>query len=89
MASKVFVFFNCDAEKNPSSMNIFYNNLTFKDTSISRRRLFQKINFERKEGRIQIAAENLAKVEEIIMKGNPVDASQFITYGAVKELTCL
>ena len=89
MASKIFVFFNCDAEKNPSSMNIFYNNITFKDTPISRRRLYQKINFERNAGRVQFPDENLPKIEEAVMKGNPVDATQFITYGAVKELICL
>ena len=89
MANTVFVFFNCDAEKNPSSMNIFYNNVTFKDTLISRRRLFQKIKAEKKAGRIQIAEENLSKIEEIITKGNPVDASNFITYGAVKAFQCL
>ncbi len=89
MASKIFVFFNCNAEKDPSTMNIFYNNVTFKDTPISRRRLFQKINSERIAGRVQITDENLSKIEEIIMKGNPVDATNLITYGAVKELKCL
>ena len=88
MASRVFVFFNCDAEKSQSSMNIFYNDATYKDTPISRRRLFRKIEAERKSGRIQIAEENLAKIEQAVMKGNPSDASQFITYGAVKELKC-
>lgn len=89
MAGKVFVFFNCDADKNPSTMNIFYNDVTFKDTPISRRRLFNKINAEKKSGRIQIAEENLPKIEETIMKGDPVDAGKFITYGAIKAFKCL
>lgn len=89
MASSVFVFFNCDADKNESTMNIFYNNVAFKDTSISRRRLFNKIKDEHNAGRIQIAAENLSKVEEIIMTGNPEDAGKFITYGTIKAFKCL
>ena len=89
MASKIFVFFNCNAEKSESTMNIFYNNLTFKDTLISRRRLLQKIKAECNAGRIKIAEENFAKIEEIVTKGNPVDASQFITYGAIRELKCV
>lgn len=89
MASKIFVFFNCNAEKNESTMNIFYNNVTFKDTMISRRRLFNKIKSEYKAGRIQVAEENFQKIEDAIMKGNPDDASKFITYGAVKTFKCL
>ena len=89
MASKIFVFFNCDENKAESSMNIFYNNVTYKDTTISRNRLLNKIIAENKAGRVQIAEENLKKVEEIIMKGNPVDAGKFIKYGAVKSFDCV
>ncbi len=89
MASKIFVFFNCDENKNESSMNIFYNNVTYKDTTISRKRLLNKINAEHKAGRVQIAEENFSKVEEIIMKGNPVDAGNFIKYGAIKSFDCV
>lgn len=89
MASKVFVFFNCDAEKNETSMNIFYNDVTFKDTVISRRRLFNKIQIESKTGRIQVAEENFQKIEEIIMNGNPEDAGKFIKYGAIKSFKCV
>lgn len=84
MAGRVFVFFNCDADKNESSMNIFYNDTTFKDTIISRKRLLQKIKTENAEGRIKIEGDNLAKIEEIIMSGDPVEASDLITYGAIK-----
>ena len=89
MASNVFVFFNCDAEKSESTMNIFYNNVTYKDTTISRRRLFRKVQAESQAGRIQIAPENFPTIEEIIMKGNPEDAGKFITYGAIKAFKCV
>lgn len=89
MAGRIFVFFNCDAEKNQSTMNIFYNDVTYKDTPISRRRLLNKIKAEKQVGRIQFAEENLPKIEEIILKGNPEDVSQFLTYGTVKEFKCI
>lgn len=89
MASKIFVFFNCDADKNPSTMNISYNNVAYKDTTISRKRLLDKIESERKAGRIQIAEENFSEVRKIIMSGNPVDAEKFITYGAIRVLICV
>jgi len=89
MADKVFVFFNCDADKTEESMNIFYNDVIYKDTLISRRRLFQKIKSEKDAGRVQIAEENFETVEEMIIMGNPADASKFIKFGAIKEFKCL
>ena len=89
MANKVFVFFNCNENKTESSMNIFYNNVTFKDTIISRRRLLNKVQSECRAGNIQIAAENLPEVEEIILHGDPEDAGKFITYGTIKAFKCL
>ena len=89
MAGKVFVFFNCDENKNESSMNIFYNKVTYKDTKISRKRLFNKIKSESLEGRVEIAEENLPKVEDTIINGNPEDAGQFIKFGAVKSFDCV
>jgi len=88
MAGNVFVFFNCDENKTESSMNIFYNNVTFKDTKISRKRLLNKIKTEMQAARIEIAEENLPKIEEAIMTGNPEDAGQFIKFGAVKSFKC-
>jgi len=42
-ASNVFVFFNCDGDKNESSMNVFYNNKVYKDTKTSRKVLLKKV----------------------------------------------
>lgn len=89
MAGKVFVFFNCDENKTESSMNIFYNNVTFKDTVISRNRLLNKINTEYKAGRVQIAEEDFPKIEAAIKRGNPVDAGNFMKYGAIKSFDCV
>lgn len=89
MAGKVFVFFNCDENKTESSMNIFYNNVTYKDTKISRKRLLNKIKSESLAGRVEISEENLPKVEDTIINGNPEDAGQFIKFGTVKTFDCV
>lgn len=85
MASKAFVFFNCDAEKSEASMNIFYNNAVYGNSLNSRGKLLDKVMAELKAGRIKIADENIKKVQSLIIKGEPVAASEFMQYGAIRE----
>ena len=40
-----------------------------------------------KEGRIQVAEENMAKVSAAIMEGDPSNAKDFITYGSIEAFT--
>ncbi len=86
---KAFVFFNCDEEKSQTSMNIFYNSTIYSETKKARKELLAKVNEELKEGRIQVAAENKAKVDAAITEGNPADASQYITYGSIEAFTII
>ena len=76
---KAFIFFNCDADKNEASMNIFYNRAVYKDQKTSRKNLWKKV---------QIAAENLKAVELAITEGDPVEASNFIQFGAIRAVEC-
>lgn len=87
-SNKVFVFFNCDENKNESSMNIFYNHAVFKDTKTSRKALWKKIKEENLADRIKIEPENLKDVESIILDGDPEEAGNFIMFGAIKSLDC-
>lgn len=87
-SNKVFVFFNCDENKNESSMNIFYNHAVFKDTKTSRKALWKKIKEENLADRVKIEPENLKDVETIILDGDPEEASNFIMFGAIKSLDC-
>ena len=87
-SSKVFIFFNCDGDKNEASMNIFYNHAVYKDTKTSRKNLWKKVNEEYGAERIQIAAENLKAVELAIIEGDPVAASDFIQFGAIRAIDC-
>ena len=85
---KAFIFFNCDAAKNESSMNIFYNRAVYKDTKTSRKNLWKKIKEEYGAERIQIASDNLPAVELAITEGDPVAASDFIQFGAIRAVEC-
>lgn len=85
---KVFIFFNCDADKNEASMNIFYNKAVYKDTKTSRKNLWKKVQEEYRAERIQIAYENLPRVESAITEGDPVSASEFIQFGAIRAINC-
>ena len=87
-ASKVFIFFNCDADKNEASMNIFYNHAVYKDTKTSRKNLWKKVKEEYVAERIQIAADNLKAVEAAITEGDPVAASDLIQFGAIRAIDC-
>ena len=86
--NKAFVFFNCDAEKSEASMNIFYNRAVYKDTKTSRKNLWKKIREEYGAERIQIASENLPVVEKAILEGDPVEAGNFIQFGAIRAFDC-
>ena len=85
-SSKVFIFFNCDADKSEASMNIFYNHAVYKDTKTSRKNLWKKVKEEYGAERIQIAAENIKAVELAITEGDPVTASDYIQFGAIRTI---
>ncbi len=85
---KAFIFFNCDAAKNESSMNIFYNRAVYKDTKTSRKNLWKKIKEEYGAERIQIQADDLPKIELAITEGDPVAASDLIQFGAIRAIEC-
>ena len=85
---KVFIFFNCDADKSEASMNIFYNRAVYKDTKTSRKNLWKKVKEEYGAERIQIATDNLRAVELAINEGDPVEASNLIQFGAIRAIDC-
>ena len=87
-SGKAFIFFNCDADKSEASMNIFYNHAVYKDTKTSRKNLWKKIKEEYGAERIQIDADNLKAVETAITEGDPVTASDFIHFGAIRVVDC-
>ena len=87
-AGKAFIFFNCDADKSEASMNVFYNRVVYKDTKTSRKNLWKKVKEEYGAERIHIAAENLQAVELAITEGDPVEASNFIQFGAIRAFEC-
>ncbi len=85
-AAKAFIFFNCDEAKSESSMNIFYNHAVYKDTKASRKLLLKKIKDEFYAERVRV--DDWAQVESLISEGDPVEAGNFIRFGAIKSVDC-
>lgn len=81
-----YIFFNCDAEKSHSSMNIFYNHEIYRDTQASRKALWQKIQAEQDAERIQIAEDDLRNVRAAILESDPAEASQYLRFGAIETV---
>ena len=69
-------------------MNIFYNRAVYKDTKTSRKNLWKKVKEEYGAERIQIASENIPDVERAIIEGDPVAATNFIQFGAIRAIDC-
>ena len=79
-----YVFFNCDDGKNQASMNIRYNNEIFADKAASRKALLEKVLSEVKAGRVNLADKE--RVQEIILQGEPAEASAYMQYGTIERV---
>lgn len=80
----VYIFFNCNDNKDAHSMNARYNNEVFADTVSGRKALLAKVEAEVAAGRINIADKDA--VEQDILKGNPTDASSKIQFGDIERM---
>ena len=79
-----YVFFNCDDGKNQTSMNIRYNNEIYLDRATSRKALLGKVLEEVKVGRVNLADKE--RVSELILKGEPAEASAYMQYGTIERV---
>ena len=80
----MYVFFNCNDEKDAASMNIRYNNETFADTATGRKALLKKFEDEAAAGRVNVS--DAEAVKNDILKGEPTDASAKLQYGDIERL---
>jgi len=85
-AAKAYVFFNCNEQKDPATMNILYNHDVFRDTQVSRKALWAKV--QEQAGNVRIDDCNVEAAKAAILSGNPVDASQYMPCGAIVEVDC-
>ncbi len=65
----VYIFFNCNDNKDAHSMNARYNNEVFADTVAGRKALLAKVETEMAAGRVNIADKDA--VAQDILKGAP------------------
>ena len=80
----VYIFFNCNDNKDAHSMNARYNNEVFADTTSGRKALLAKVEAEVVAGRVNIADKDA--VEHDILKGDPTEASSKIQYGDIERM---
>ena len=80
----VYIFFNCNENKDAHSMNARYNNEVFADTTSGRKALLAKVEAEVVAGRVNIADKDA--VEHDILKGDPTEASSKIQYGDIERM---
>lgn len=86
---KVYVFFNCDAEKTQKSMNIFYNKTIYNATKKARKELLAKVEEEVAAGRVNIAEGKNESVSKAILEGDPTKASRYLQYGTIKSFNII
>ena len=79
-----YIFFNCDADRTPASMNIRYNDEAFSDSITGRQALLEKIETELAADNIKIS--DMDAVKEAVLKGKPTDANAMIAYGSIEHL---
>ena len=77
----VYVFFNCNEEKDTVSMNILHNHEAFSNASGGRKALWNKVKSEADAGRVHLHDEEAVKTA--IIKGNPQDATEHMQYGYI------
>ena len=82
----IHIFFNCDEDKSPYSMNILYNNLAYDDSIIGRELLMDRIIKENRASTIKIEIKDIDKIKQIIFQGRPSDASKYLKYGCIVSL---
>ena len=80
----VYIFFNCNDNKDAHSMNARYNNEVFADTAAGRKALLQKVKDEVAAGRVNVS--DKSAVEQDILKGEPTDASSKMQFGDIERM---
>ena len=83
LPTQAYIFFNCDEAKSAASMNLAYNSDVYAD----RKALLAKVQDEVKAGRVNVEEDKADELSAAILKGNPVEASQYMQYGAIHAMS--
>mgnify|MGYP006988928973 CR=1 FL=1 len=86
---KAYIFFNCDEQKDPKSMNVMYNNTVYGDTKKARKELLAKIEEEIAAGKVHADEAALEHVRKEVLDGDPAAASASLQFGAVIALSII
>lgn len=80
-----WMFFNCDSYTTWASMNPLYNCYVYRKRA-GRRALWREIKKQVREENILIDTNDMLKVRNEILFGDPVNATNYMTYGAIIDL---
>ena len=80
----VYLFFNCNENKEFHSMNVLHNHEAYSNSSSGRKALWEKICKETEANRINLF--DVDAIKEAIIKGNPQDANEYILYGYIQKM---
>ena len=78
-----YLFLHCDVWKSYKSMNPVEIDVIFRDTKTSRIALWHTIKAAINDKEVEVDSNDLAKVRDYVINGNPVDANDFINYGVI------
>lgn len=77
-----YIFFNCNENKDHTSMNILHNSIVCEDTQEGKAALWMIICREIMFNRVK-ASIKYSKLEKIVKYGLPENAAQYLTYGNI------
>ena len=80
-----WMFFNCDEWGTWASMNPLYNCYVYRKRT-GRRALWKEIKKQVVEEKIEINEKDMPKVRNEILFGNPINATDYMTYGVIVDL---
>ena len=80
---KAYIFFNCDEQKDPKTMNVMYNNTIFGDTKKARKELLAKVEEEIAADRVHADEAALETARKEILEGDPAKASECLQFAAI------
>lgn len=80
-----YMYLHCDEYKSHASMNASHENIIYRKRA-GRRAMWKEIKDDIKKDFISVSPENIPKIREYILNGNPEDANDYITYAFILQL---
>lgn len=80
-----YMYLHCDEWESRASMNPCYDNRIYRKRA-GRRAMWKTVKYDIENDFVEVEKENLPKVREAILNGNPEDANPYILYAHILRL---